>query len=169
MDNHLLIDPVVAIEPIRNKDHYILRKEFRLLAMEGLKRLKQDLIVIWTAALSASHLLTEYDDIDQFHEYLDFAKARAVPLVFVNMTCDLESNSKRVTGKKETCKTVKLFDAGPLEKIREETKLLTREEAVACAKEKDMEGELFYFELDNSNLDVEEGTQKILQFLSELR
>jgi hypothetical protein len=56
-----------------------------------------------------------------------------------------------------------------LRKTREETKLLTREEAFACAKEKDMERELFYFELDNSDLDEEEGTQKVLQFLQDLR
>jgi hypothetical protein len=29
IDNHLLIDPVVAIEPVRNKGHYALRKKFR--------------------------------------------------------------------------------------------------------------------------------------------
>jgi hypothetical protein len=64
---------------------------------------------------------------------------------------------------------MKLFDAEELKKTRRETKLLTKKEAFACANEKNMEGELFYFELDNSNLDVEEGTQKVLQFLRELR
>ncbi|KAG4428370.1 hypothetical protein IFR05_016152, partial [Cadophora sp. M221] len=102
INNHLLIDPVIAIEPIRNKAHYTLRKEFRRLAMEGLNRLSQNKenenkhIIIWTAALATSHLPTPYDDTTHFCEYLDFAKTRGVPLVFVNITCDLESNCETV-------------------------------------------------------------------------
>ena len=166
MDNHLLIDPVIAIEPVRNQDHYVLRKEFRHLAMEGLKRLKKDIIIIWTAALATSDMPTPYDDIDHFHEYLIFAKGRGVPLVFVNIVCDLDSNCKRVTERKETSKKIKLFDPDILKTTRRDTSLLTREQAFSCAKENDMEGGLFYFELDNSNLDVEESASKILQFLS---
>jgi hypothetical protein len=35
IDNHLLIDPVVTIEPVRNKAHYALRKKFRKVVYDG--------------------------------------------------------------------------------------------------------------------------------------
>lgn len=93
-----------------------------------------------------------------------------MPLVFVNITCDLELNCERVVGREEMSGKGKLCDASILEAIRRDNKLLTREEVFACAREREMEGRLFYFELDNSRLGVEEGTARILQFLcGELR
>ncbi|KAL2066013.1 hypothetical protein VTL71DRAFT_2084 [Oculimacula yallundae] len=165
IDNHLLIDPVLAIEPDRNEAHYTLRKEFRTLAMTGLARLPYDTTIIWTAALATSHAPTQWNDVDQLREYLTFAEDRGVMLVFVNIVCDLLSNCKRVTERKETSEKVKLFDADVLTGIRRDTELLSREVAEECAGEG--EGRMMFFELDNSGLDVEEGADQILRFLRE--
>jgi len=84
-----------------------------------------------------------------------------VSLVYVNITCDLDSNSKRVMEREETNKKTKLSDVDILKIIRQDASLLMREEIFDCAKEKDMEEELDYFDLDNPNLKVEEETQNI--------
>lgn len=167
IDNHLLIDPVVAIEPVRNTAHYALRKSFRKTAFEGLKGLKEErLVIIFTTALSTSYLPTPYDDIDQFEEYADIAEARGVPLVVVNIVCDLGTNSRRLCSKerKEVGGKTKLVDVDVLERLRRETSVLDREQAMACRKE----GIIFYFELDTSELVVEQATQKVWEFLYEV-
>jgi len=60
---------------------------------------EERLVIIFTAALSTSYLPTPYDDIDHFVECVDIAEARGVPLVVVNIMCDLGTNSGRLCGK----------------------------------------------------------------------
>jgi len=166
IDNHLLIDAAVAIEPNRNTAHYALRKSLRETACRALKALnEQDLIIIFTTALSTSHLPTPYDDIAQLVEYTDLAESRGVPLVFVNILCDFGVNSGRLGSKerKEVGGKTKLVDISVLEKIRQETSLLDRQHALGCGKK----GSVFYFELDTSDLAIEQVTQRVWQFLYE--
>lgn len=169
IDNHLLIDPVIAIEPIRNKSHYALRKAFSQTTFEGLKALKEevgDLVVIFTSCLAVPRKGKEMvcDDVAQFQEYVDLSKETGLSLAVVNLVCNLGKNREILQSEErkehvEKGKT-KLVDGGVLEKIREETQLLGRENMMRYSK-----GEVCYFELDTTELVVEEAKEKALEFL----
>lgn len=164
IDNHLLIDPVVAIEPIRNKAHYALRKKFRKVVYGGLNELKKEgLVMIFTSCLVTSDPETPYDDIDQFNEYVDLAEGKGVPLVVVNIVCDLASNSERLCSgeRREVSGKTKLVKVDVLEKIRLETSLLDREQIMACKKG----GDIYHFELDTSELLPVQAAQRVWRFL----
>jgi hypothetical protein len=123
IDNHSLIDPVEVIEPVRNITHYALRTSFRRTAFEGLKAVKEDrLVVVLTAALSTSALATPYNDIERFGEYVDLANARGVPLIVMNVLCDLGTNTERLgsEGRREVKENgkKKLVDIEVLKSIR---------------------------------------------------
>jgi len=166
IDSHLLIDPVIAIEPVRNTAHYALRKSFRNTAFEGLKNLKEEkLVIIFTAALSTSELSTPYDDIEQYNEYVDLAEASGIPLVMINIVCDLDTNRGRLCSEeRKKGGKAKLVDVDVLDRVRRETSLLGQEQAMTCGKE----GSIFYFELDTSELVIEQTTQKMWDFLCKL-
>jgi hypothetical protein len=53
-------------------------------------------VMIFTTRLVTSDLETPYDDIEQFKEYVDLAEGKGVPLVVVNIVCDLGTNSERL-------------------------------------------------------------------------
>jgi hypothetical protein len=165
IDNHLLIDPVVAIEPVRNKAHHALRKKFRKVVYDGLNELdEKGLVMIFTSCLVTSDLETPYDDIDQFNEDVDLAEGKGVPLVVVNIMCDLGANSKRLGSderRKEVGGKTKLVKMDVLEKIRGETSLSDREQVMACKKG----GDIYHFELDTSELLPVQATQKVWRFL----
>jgi len=167
MDNHLLIDPVVAIEPTRDESHYSLRREFRQAAIEGLKRVKDEgLIVIFTACLAVSSVPVPYDDIDQLKQYVDLADGRGVPLIFVSLLFDLENNKDRLCSeeKKEGGKT-KLSDAGVLEQISGSTSILDRELVLGCGKG----GKIYHLELDTTERSVDQTTQSVLEYVRRCR
>jgi hypothetical protein len=86
---------------------------------------EEDRVIIFTACLAVSSGPAPYDDIDQFKQYINLAEGRGVPLVVVNLVCDLESNKGRLRSeeRKELGKT-KLVDTGILEQVREETSIL---------------------------------------------
>jgi hypothetical protein len=134
IDNHLLIDPVVATEPVRNKTHYALRKKFRKVVYDGLNELKEEgLVMIFTSCLVTSDLERPYDDIEQFMEYVDLADGKGVPLVMVNIVCDLRTNSERLGSeerKKEVDGKTKFVKVDVLETIRKQTSLLDREQVI---------------------------------------
>jgi hypothetical protein len=165
IDNHLLINPAVAIKLIRNKAHYALRKRFRQVLYEGLNELKEEgLVMIFTSCMVTSDLERPYDDIDQFKEYVDLAEGKGVPLVMVNIVCDLGTNSERL-GSEERGREVggktKLVNVDVLEIIRRQTSLLDREQVMACKKG----GNIYYFELDTSELLPVQATQRVWRFL----
>ena len=164
IDNHLLIDPVVAIEPIRNKAHYALRKKFRQTLYEGLNEVKEKrLVMLFTSCLVTSELERRYD-IEQFKEYVDLAEGKGVPLVMVNIVCDLASNSERLGSdkrRKEVGGKTKLVKVDALETIRKETSLLTRDQVMACKKG----GDIYYFELETSELAPVQAAQRVWRFL----
>jgi hypothetical protein len=113
--------------------------------------------------LATSDLETPYNDIQQFGEYVDLAKARSVPLVMVNIPCDLNESRKRLCGndRKKVGGKTKLVDGNVLEKIRRETLVLGREQAMIVGGE----GRVVYFELDTSGLIIHQEAQKVLDFL----
>jgi chloramphenicol 3-O-phosphotransferase len=162
IDNHVLIDPIEAIEPGRSEAHYALRKKFRVVAFEGLKALdEKTLVIILTACLATSS-----EDLSQFAEYLDIAEARGVPLVVVNIVCDVGTNRRRLcSSERKTGGKTKLIDVGILEKIRSEYTLLGKEQATECAKGRSM----VHFELDTSEMDVEQASRKVWDFLHDAK
>lgn len=165
IDNHKLIDPVVAIEPKRNTAHYTLRKVFRKTIFDLLVAVKEDrLVIIFTACLATSKIETLYDDIEQFKEYVEMADQRGAPLAVVNVVCDLKANIKRLQSEDRVEMVdgkTKLADSRILEKIRGQNTLLKKEEALRCGNS----GKVLHFELDTTGLKVEEAAQKILEFL----
>lgn len=158
VDNHLLIDAVEAIEPERGEAHYKLRSAFRQVAIQGLKTISDnDLVIMYTAALSSSPTPTPYDDIEQLKEYVGLAKSRNVPLLFVNLICDGETNQRRLCSEeRQKGHKRKLTDAKILDHIRQTTTVLKREEVLACG-----EGQVVFFEIDNSKLSIEEQVRRI--------
>jgi len=138
LDNHLIIDVAHAIIPDRSPSDYALRKQFRRLAFDGLKSLEEkNSVVVLTACLMKTG-----DDMNLFEEYLDIAKARRVPLVMVNLLCDMERNISRLESEeRQSNGKMKLVDRDVLEKIRQEASLLDRETIMKCGKR----GEVFYF------------------------
>ncbi|KUJ10147.1 uncharacterized protein LY89DRAFT_270937 [Mollisia scopiformis] len=169
IDNHLLIDPVVTIEPERNTAHYFLRKSFRRTAFERLKALKEEeLVLIFTACLVTSRVPTAYDDIEQFGEYVDFAEAKGVPLVMFNIVCDLSANCGRLYSEERRKGAVggktKLVNIEVLEKIRQETSLLAREQVMACKKGVN----IVYFEVDTSDLAAGDAAEKVWDLLDKI-
>ncbi|KAF2809578.1 uncharacterized protein BDZ99DRAFT_571369 [Mytilinidion resinicola] len=91
LHNHLLIDPVSAIHPRRDKAHYVLRRAFRKAAFDASKSGPEggDLIV-WgydpSGCLGASDA-----DVAVLAEHVDVARARArkVPFILVNLVCEI--------------------------------------------------------------------------------
>jgi hypothetical protein len=92
IDNHLLIDPVEAIEPGRNFAHYKLRKAFRHVAFEGIRAIEEkEITIIMTQCLAATP-----NDLESFQEHAAIACARGVPFVNINITCDEDTNKARL-------------------------------------------------------------------------
>lgn len=159
-DNHTIIDTAEAILAGRKAAHYALKKQFRKVAFKALQELDDEKhVIIMTACLGITP-----DDLDLFSEYADIADGRGIPLVMVNVVCDVETNSRRLANeeRKEGVKT-KLVDISVLETIRREMKLLDRRHAMKYGKE----GSVLHFELDTSELGVDEATQKIWELLGE--
>jgi hypothetical protein len=94
------------------------------------------------------------------------ARGRGVPLILVNVLCDVEENKQRLGSdeRKEGGKT-KLIDGDVLEQIREEARLLDREIVLDVMIG---EGNAFYFDLDSTGLEVEIATSKLWELLSEV-
>lgn len=164
VDNHLLIDPVLAIMPTRDKAHYDLRKAFRQTVFDGLKRLKEredSLVVISTACLTTSPFPTVYDDVDQLRQFLDLSQGMGVKLVLVSLVCGLERNKERLGSAERMEGKMKLLDGDILEGIRTSNTLLSREVALGCVTD----GDLLYFEVDVSDLEIEETVRRVWECL----
>jgi hypothetical protein len=92
------------------------------------------------------------------------AEARGVPLVVVNIVCDLGSNSERLCSaerKEGGSGKTKLVNVDVLARLRRETSVLDREQVMACGSG----GNVFHLELDTSELGPEQATQRVWEFL----
>lgn len=159
IDNHLLIDPVEAIEPGRNPAHYKLRIQIRDIAFNALKEVPDsNLVIVMTACLAASET-----DVEQFSEYAEIARARGVPLFNFNITCNESVNAERMCSEErmqgqEKGKS-KLVDKAVLGKIREENRLLEPQEI-----EMDRRGlTIFHWVVDISDHTAEEAAVRIIE------
>jgi hypothetical protein len=167
IDNHLLIDPVFAIEPVQNVAHYEMRNSIRRTAIEGLKNIEDpELVIMFTATLSTSDQPTSSDDMDQLKEYVELAEARKVPLVVINLVCDLKQNIERLCDeKRKHGRNTKLVDVGTLEKLRSETSLLGRKEVLACRDDI----RTVYCDLDISEMNLVHERETVWEILCEVR
>jgi hypothetical protein len=84
----------------------------------------------------------------------------------VNLLCDMGTNISRLESEgRKSDGRMKLVEKDVLEKIRQEASLLDREIIMKCGKR----GEVFYFEMDTSNFDIEQAVEILLRFLCEGR
>ncbi|UPL00693.1 hypothetical protein LCI18_011627 [Fusarium solani-melongenae] len=98
LDNHLLIDPVVAAIPSRSQEHHELRRKIRVPIFEKLReRAQQGHTILMTACL------VEDDERDAgvLQEHLNMAHDADVPIFWVNVHCSYAVLEQRVASPKE--------------------------------------------------------------------
>ena len=85
LDNHLLIDPVIALIPDRNEEHYELRRMVRAPIFKAVrKRVQEGATILMTACLAADN----EQDAAFLNEYLDIVSETEIPVIWVNTFCD---------------------------------------------------------------------------------
>ncbi|KAI8668678.1 hypothetical protein NCS57_00680000 [Fusarium keratoplasticum] len=93
LDNHLLIDPVVAVIPGRSQEHHELRSKIRAPIFAKLRERAQDGHTILMTAC-----LVENDERDAgvLQEHLNMAHEADVPIFWINVHCSREILQQRV-------------------------------------------------------------------------
>jgi hypothetical protein len=167
INHHVLTDPAAAIEPVQNAAHYEVCKSIRRAALEELKNIDDPkLVIMFTATLTASDLSTSPHDMEQFKDYVGLAEARKVPLVVINLLCDLKENAKRLCDEKRKYGgNAKLVDVSTLEKIRSDTTLFGREQVLAGRDHL----RTIYLELDVTEMDLLAERETVWEVLCEVR
>ncbi|KAI1072637.1 hypothetical protein LB507_003302 [Fusarium sp. FIESC RH6] len=122
LDNHLLIDPVVAVIPDRSDRHHELRRSVRAPIFEELAhQAKQGHTILMTACLAANCPRDEA----VFREHLDIASKAQVPLYWINVHCHRNVLKQRVsTPERQQGSKTKLTDVDVLWDILERNSLL---------------------------------------------
>ncbi|RMJ18846.1 hypothetical protein CDV36_001427 [Fusarium kuroshium] len=93
LDNHLLIDPVVAVIPGRSQEHHELRRKIRAPIFEKLQeRAQQGDTILMTACL----VQDDERDAGVLQEHLDMARKADVPIFWINVQCSQEILEQRV-------------------------------------------------------------------------
>ncbi|KAI0113656.1 hypothetical protein GGR51DRAFT_506164 [Nemania sp. FL0031] len=115
MDNHLLIDPVVAVIPGRNEEHHELRRKVRgPIFGELRKRALAGHTILMTACLVEDN---ERDNIF-LQEHLDLVRNTEVPIFWVNAHCKQSVLEKRVKSRqRRRGGKTKLTDVGVLRNL----------------------------------------------------
>lgn len=93
LDNHLLIDPVVAVIPGRSQEHHELRRKIRAPIFEKLQeRARKGHVILMTACL------VEDDERDAgvLREHLRMAREADVPIFWINVHCSHDILEQRV-------------------------------------------------------------------------
>jgi shikimate kinase len=167
LDNHLLLDHVSAIWPIRDATHYHLRSHFRHGETTLLKRIPgENLVIVMTSGFSAE----SKNDVRAFAEYADVARKRNVPVVFVSITCEERENRVRLRSEErkevvENGRSTKLIDEKVLADLKAKYSLLC-----PTMLDDEIEGlEVHYLEIDNTDLSVEDSTKKIVEFVKDCK
>ena len=122
MDNHLLIDPVTAIIPDRNDEHYELRRSIRTPIFEKLgQRARDGHTILMTACL----VKDSREDVRVFCEYVNMSHTNRVRIFWINVHCDFDILKGRIISP-ERCREgkTKLTDVTVLEKLVREHRLI---------------------------------------------
>ncbi|KAG8666370.1 hypothetical protein FPOAC2_11480 [Fusarium poae] len=122
LDNHLLIDPVVAVIPDRSDRHHELRRLVRAPVFEELgKRAKDGDTILMTACLAADN---QRDDAF-LDEHLDIARKSGVPIYWINLRCDPDILEQRLsTPERQEGSKSKLTDVSVLRDIIKSNQLI---------------------------------------------
>nr|CEG05583.1 unnamed protein product [Fusarium clavum]CEG05976.1 unnamed protein product [Fusarium clavum] len=122
LDNHLLVDPVVAVIPDRSDRHHELRRSVRAPIFEELAhRAKQGHTILMTACLAADSPRDEA----VFREHLDIARKARVPIYWINVHCHRSVLEQRIsTPERQQGSKTKLTDVDVLWDILESHSLL---------------------------------------------
>ncbi len=111
IDNHLLIDLVIAIHERGSSDYLLMIKKLTDIVLAEIGKTTNN-IFIFTNALAAE--LSE--DRNRLAYLIQFAKNYEFPFVQVRLDCDLEENKKRIISESRKLKG-KLVDTGELEQL----------------------------------------------------
>jgi hypothetical protein len=158
--NHLLIDPVEAIQPGRTPAHYALRKKFRDVAFDAIiADPNSQLNIIITICLAAND-----DDIVVMREHLRIASERRIPVYWINLICDEQEHKARmVSDERKNGGTSKCTDPAVLDgiKARSGTILLTAADILEATRGLVVD----YQQLDTSGKSPEECAQAALEWI----
>lgn len=121
IDNHLLIDPAQAIYPGRSAAHCELRRKFRKVAFDAIRKIAQE----GKTVLMTACLVDNEADIRTFEEHISIVFNTHIPIYWLNLGCDRDVLEKRVISKerREGGKS-KLTDTSILRQIMEDHRLL---------------------------------------------
>ncbi|KAH7157937.1 hypothetical protein B0J13DRAFT_650724 [Dactylonectria estremocensis] len=122
LDNHLLIDPVVAVIPGRSDEHHELRRMVRAPIFKKLgKRAQEGCVILMTACLAADN----ERDTAFLEEHLDMVRGTDIPIFWVNAYCDQIVLEQRIKSP-ERCygPKTKLTDANVLQDLLREHRLI---------------------------------------------
>lgn len=145
IDNHLLIDLVLAICERGSAEYISMLKKIMAVVLEQIAE-TPDRIFIFTNALSAESA----GDVERFEQIRQFAGNHKIPFVQVLLKCDLEENKRRIVSENRKSKG-KLMNPNELEKLQKYTIYHPPTE--------------FAFEIDTTNLSPETAAEKIKAFL----
>ncbi|KAF4985663.1 hypothetical protein FGRMN_11131 [Fusarium graminum] len=122
-DNHLIIDPVVAIFPERgDSNHHTLRRAIQAPIFKALgKRASEGDTILMTASLAAG--LPR--DVDSLQDYLSISRENRVPIYWINVHCDSDILEKRLsTPERQQGSKTKLTDVHILRGLLESHELI---------------------------------------------
>lgn len=149
IDNHLLIDLVVAICDRGSKEYLAMLKKIMNVVLEQTAE-NPNQIFIFTNALAAE----SEGDKERFNQIKSFAQNRKIPFVQILITCDLEENKRRIVSENRQLKG-KLMDADELEKLWKYTIYHPSNELA--------------FEINTTNLSPETSAGKIKDYLDSIK
>jgi chloramphenicol 3-O-phosphotransferase len=122
IDNHILINPAQAIYPDRSGAHHELRRKFREIAFEAIRKIAEEgKTVLMTACLADNDA-----DINTFKEHISMVRNTPIPIYWINLKCDGGVLEKRVASKERREGTrSKLTDASILRQMMRDHELLS--------------------------------------------
>ncbi|KAJ5551529.1 hypothetical protein N7461_006227 [Penicillium sp. DV-2018c] len=122
LDNHLLIDPVMAVIPDRSDEHHELRRELRAPIFKKLgERAQEGYVILMTACLAED----DVRDTAVLKEHLDMVRGTDVPIIWVNVHCDQTVQERRLRSP-ERCQgaKTKLTEVRVLQDLLREHRLI---------------------------------------------
>ncbi|OQD73612.1 hypothetical protein PENDEC_c014G02069 [Penicillium decumbens] len=122
LDNHLLIDPVMAVIPGRSDEHHELRRKLRAPIFEKLgERAQEGCVILMTACLAEDNPR----DTAFLKKHLDMVRGTDVPVIWVNAYCGQTVLEQRL-GSPERCQGIKtkLTDVRVLQDLIREHRLV---------------------------------------------
>ena len=148
VDNHLLIDPVVAICDRGSSDYQKLLKKMVNVVLQHIRNCSEQ-VFIFTNALSAEYK----EDRARLDQIRLFAENKNIPFIQILLRSDLETNKQRISSEARSLKG-KLTNPEELEKLKQYTIYHPQTE--------------YALEIDTTTLSADETAAKIQEYFSRL-